>query len=192
MAIDRRIIRTRSMLHKALLELIMKKGYDAVSIKEICDTANVGRTTFYAHFPSKDALKRSGLEHLRKMLIDRQEVTAIKPGERYHIRLAFSLPMFEHARDHLHLYRALIGSHGGAIALDTIREIIADRVRVEFTESINRKQGSTPRELIVQFVVGAFMAVLRWWLDNGATIPVSTVDACFRKLAMDGIASAEN
>ena len=191
MAIDRRVTRTRSMLHKALFSLIMEKGYDAVSIKDICDAANVGRTTFYAHFPSKDALKRSGLEHLRKGLVDRQKAAIIQPDENQQIRLGFSLPMFEHARDHLHLYRALIGSRGGAIALDTIREIISDLVRDEITESSDTSKAAVPRELTVQHVVGAYMAVLSWWLDGGAKMPIGQVDAHFRQLAIYGAASAD-
>src|SRR5262245_27379569 len=69
--IDRRVARTRGLLHQALLSLIMEKGYDAISVEEICERANVGRSTFYAHFTSKDDLKRSGLGHLRREILDR-------------------------------------------------------------------------------------------------------------------------
>ena len=64
--IDRRVARTRGMLHEALLSLIIEKGYEAVSVEDICERANVGRSTFYAHFTGKDDLKRSGLGHLRQ------------------------------------------------------------------------------------------------------------------------------
>jgi hypothetical protein len=50
--IDRRVARSRDMLHQALLILIVKKGYDAITVEDICETANVGRSTFYAHFTS--------------------------------------------------------------------------------------------------------------------------------------------
>ena len=63
---DRRIIRTRGVLQHALTSLILKKGYEAITIQDICDEANVGRSTFYAHYTSKDDLKRSGFERLRK------------------------------------------------------------------------------------------------------------------------------
>src|SRR5262245_45123225 len=57
--IDRRVARTRAMLHQALLALIMEKGYEAISVADICERADVGRSTFYAHFTGKDDLKRS-------------------------------------------------------------------------------------------------------------------------------------
>ena len=66
--IDRRVARTRAMLHQALLSLILQKGYEATTVEDICEAANVGRSTFYAHYTSKDDLKRSGLESLRRLL----------------------------------------------------------------------------------------------------------------------------
>ncbi|RTM09235.1 MAG: TetR family transcriptional regulator [Hyphomicrobiales bacterium] len=73
-AIDRRVARTRATLQHALISLIPKKGYEAVTVEDICDAANVGRSTFYAHYTGKDDLKRRGLdEHLRALLAPRQK-----------------------------------------------------------------------------------------------------------------------
>jgi AcrR family transcriptional regulator len=49
MKTDRRVQRTRELLQKALIELISERGYDALTIQDIVDHANVGRTTFYLH-----------------------------------------------------------------------------------------------------------------------------------------------
>src|SRR5229473_6946476 len=97
-AIDRRISRTRMLLQHALNSLILKKDYETITIQDICDAANVGRSTFYAHYTSKDDLKRSGFEHLRKELVDRQRSAQAAPGDIRDRSLGFSLPMFEHAR----------------------------------------------------------------------------------------------
>jgi AcrR family transcriptional regulator len=131
--LDRRILRTKAMLQQALNSLIPKKGYEAITIKDICEAANVGRSTIYAHYTSKDDLKRSGFEPLRKLLIDRQRAaltTARGDGSR---SLGFSLPMFEHARDHRDHYRALVGSREGTVSLATIRKILSDLARDELT-----------------------------------------------------------
>src|SRR5882757_3277602 len=95
-AIDRRSLRTRAMLQHALNSLILKKGYEAIAIKDICDAANVGRSTFYAHYTSKDDLKRSGLEPLRRLLADRQRQALAAPGDMGDRSFGFSLAMFEH------------------------------------------------------------------------------------------------
>lgn len=65
---DRRSQRTRQALGDALVELMMEKGYEAVSIKEIIERANVGRSTFYTHFTDKDDLFVSQLDRLIDLL----------------------------------------------------------------------------------------------------------------------------
>jgi len=47
---DRRIGRTRRLMHEALMALIVEKGYEAVTVQDILDRADVGRSTFYAHY----------------------------------------------------------------------------------------------------------------------------------------------
>lgn len=190
--IDRRIPRTRAMLQHALISLILKKDYEAITISDICDAANVGRSTFYAHYKNKDDLKRSGLDHLRRQLVERQRDALAANGEIRDRSLGFSLTMFEHARDHLDLYQALVGSRGGAIALGTIRQILVDLVRGELAVTVDEfadgnSVGAIPRELVVQHVVGAYMAVLTWWLDGGAKLSPQQIDAMFRRLAIEGI-----
>lgn len=187
--IDRRIARTRGTLQHALTSLILKKGYEAITIEDICEAANVGRSTFYAHYTSKDDLKRRGLdEHLRELLTDRQREALATPGDRRTRSLGFSLTMFEHARDHLELYRALAGGRGGDVSLGSIRQILSDLVRAEMAATVDRNSAEAiPREFVVQYVVGAYMAVLTWWLDRGAKPSPAQVDAMFRRLATDGV-----
>ena len=186
--IDRRVARSREMLHRALLALIIEKGYEETTVEDICERANVGRSTFYAHFASKDDLKRRGLEHLRRELIERQR-NASSLADTNVRGLAFTLTMFEHAHDHIHLYRALVGSRGGAVALTTIRQTLCEIVRGELAQVRGKDPHGTPRELAVQYIVGAYTAVLTWWLDGGAKLPPERIDAMFQRLATDGIAS---
>src|SRR6516164_9340157 len=181
-SIDRRVARSREMLHQALLSLIMEKGYEPITVEDICERANVGRSTFYAHFTGKDDLKRSGLGHLRQELLDRHR-SASASEQSSAGPFGFSLPMFEHARDHMNLYRALVGSKGGAIALDTIRQTLCEFVRGELAKTEGKDTNRVPREFVVQHIVGAYMAVLTWWLDGGAKLPPERMDAMFQSLA---------
>jgi AcrR family transcriptional regulator len=185
-SIDRRVARTRKTLHHALISLILKKDYDAITIEEICAAADVGRSTFYAHYTSKDDLHRSGIEHLRRALVDRQKETQASRLEGG--GLTFSRTLFEHAHAHKDLFRALAGSRGGAIALASISKIIADVVRGEFAASAaSNGADAVSREFVVQYVVGACMAVLTWWLDKDAKLPPQRVNAMFQRLATEGI-----
>jgi AcrR family transcriptional regulator len=176
------------MLHHALLHLILEKTYEAISVEDICESANIGRSTFYAHFTSKDDLKRSSLEHLRRQLLDRYRTSAAaRPGAG---PLAFSLVMFEHAHDHMHLSRALVGSKGSGIALDIVRQTLCEFLQGELETAEDKDANGVPRELVVQHVVGAYIAVLTWWLDGGAKLPPQRIDAIFRQLTSEGAASS--
>lgn len=189
-AIDRRVPRTRAMLQQGLCALLRKKRYEAITIGDICTAANVGRSTFYAHYKSKDNLKRSGLDSLHGVLAQRQKAARRDPGDVRDRSFDFSLSVFEHARDHLDHYRTLVGGRGGAVALAKLREMVTDLVRRELAVMITRRSTEDiPREAAVEYVVGAYMALLTWWLDNGAKVPPQRMDAMFRHLTTQGIAA---
>ncbi|WDI31977.1 TetR/AcrR family transcriptional regulator [Hyphococcus flavus] len=184
-AVDRRSARTRQSLHDALYSLILEKGYDGVSINDVCAAANISRSTFYAHYANKDDLKRSGLDKLRQTLAHQQ--CSDSPASK-HDSLKFSLAMFEHARDHIGHYRALADDRSRDVVLGYLRGMLADLVRRELSfQSKDAAPDTVPPEFKVQFVVGAFMAVLVWWLDGGAELPPCEADAIFRRLAEKGL-----
>src|SRR5204863_8154645 len=101
-ATDRRVQRTRQLLQDALISMMIEKGYEATTVQDIIDRADVGRATFYAHFADKRTLLTSRIEDLRATLSERQRSVraALGRGEPG-CELAFSLPMLEHAREHL-------------------------------------------------------------------------------------------
>jgi hypothetical protein len=126
---------------------------------------------------------------LRKQLVDRQKEAQATPGDIKDRSFGFSLTMFEHARDHIDLYRALAGGHGGTVSLGQIRQILSNLVRNEFAATTSKNSADiVPRELVVQYIVGAYMAVLVWWLDGGAKLPPKQMDAMFRRLVTVGVA----
>ena len=69
---DRRVQRTHHLLNHALLSLIQEKGFEALTVQDIIDRANVGRSTFYAHFADKEDLFLQGFESLSAELKERQ------------------------------------------------------------------------------------------------------------------------
>ena len=175
---DRRIQRTRKLLQDALISVVVEKGYDATTVQDIIDRANVGRATFYAHFADKATLFHSRLEDLRSFITEQQR--------RAPARLGFSLVILEHAGSNLPVWRAIAGRESGAFALQRIQRLIADLAEIDLTTHAF-KGTAEQRELAVQYVAGAFMAVLTWWLDRGARLAPVDVDAVFRRLVLRGL-----
>src|SRR5262245_58497391 len=98
--VDRRIQRTQQLLRAALMSLIQEKGFEALSVQEIIDRANVGRATFYAHFDSKEDLLASGIEGLRASLRERQRQALSSAATADERLFAFSRELFTHADEH--------------------------------------------------------------------------------------------
>jgi AcrR family transcriptional regulator len=189
--VDRRVARTKTMLQDALIALILKKGYEAITIEEICEAANVGRSTFYSHYTSKEDLQRSGIEnHLRRLLVDRQRKALAAPDDSQARRLGFSLTIFEHARDHRDLYRALIGDRSGG-APSNVRQMLSDLVRIEIGTTVKNSTDTVPRDLIVRSIVGAYLAALTWWLEGDAKQSPGEMDATFQRFMTAGIIAAQ-
>lgn len=170
------------------MSLILEKGYEEVTVAEICDSANVGRSTFYGHFTCKEDLRRHGVDHVRQAIVHQHREAVSENGDLHCRPLAFTLTILEHARDHLDRHKALVGSDGGSVILATIRQTLSDLVRDELASRAEKDSvDAIPRDLIIQYVVGAFMDVLTWWLNGGAKLSPEQVDVMFRRLATDGI-----
>ena len=183
---DRRVQRTRKLLQEALIALVLEKGYEAVTVQDIIDRANVGRSTFYAHFLDKQHLFLSGFEQLREFLAQ-QHAVASAEGER---KLSFSLGMFEHVQGYLRLYRALVGKQSGAIVAEHMQQMITDLVRDELAALTPLDATPIPRELVVQYIVSAFLGLLIWWADHEGPYPAAQMDAFFQQLTLPGVFAA--
>jgi len=186
---DRRALRTRQALHEALIQLITERDYETISVIDIADRANVGRSTFYAHFTDKDDLLRSGTMHFRDMLLRDHAARRRTDGPDTPL-LSFSRFMTEHLQERRQLYRALKRGRAGPIIWDAFRLYVAELVRADLTARAKRSTKPHETELAVQFIVGAFMSILVWWMDRGAKEDPAEIDRLFTRLAMEGFGSA--
>ncbi|WP_412537768.1 TetR-like C-terminal domain-containing protein [Longispora sp. K20-0274] len=93
--------------------------------------------------------------------------------------------MFRHVHAHQHLYWALIGKRGGTLMLGWFREILTELVAEEL--DTGRAPDAPPLDVVVQFVVGAYLSLLTWWIDNGAHASPEEMDRHFRALATSAV-----
>lgn len=183
--IDRRIQRSRTAIEDALLKLIREMGYNAITVEDICKEADVGRSTFYAHYTGKDDLKRQSIDKkFRRIGSDYADVT--RPSGSSQSPFGFTLSFFAHAQERSDLYRALVAKGGIEVTLEMIRASLTRLAREDIAAQ-NKTLSQGDRELAAQFFVGAFIAVLRSWLDSGAKLSPEAVDAQFRRYLAGGL-----
>jgi AcrR family transcriptional regulator len=184
-SIDRRVARTRNLLQQALFRLTAKKGYAAITVEDICHEADVGRSTFYTHYPDKDSLRKATIAEHTKAL---QARTAERRLDRHADGFSFSGPVFEHAHMARETHTALMGGKKREMP-DEIREWISGQVRRELIGMPAGPRGGMKLEIATRFIVGAFFEVMHWWLEVESKLSAAEIDHMFVRLASQGVAA---
>jgi len=185
---DRRVRRTRELLRRALLSLIQEKGYYRITVQDILDRADVGRSTFYAHYQDKDDLLRAGFEDIRAELAAERDAAEKGAGRKVEF-LQPMLVVFQHVGRHRDFWEPLSRKGGADLVARILRESVSDLVREHFRSQFPDAQGNqTQLEAAMQFVIGACMGLVSWWLENDV-IPYSAeeIHSIFRRLATQGV-----
>ena len=188
---DRRIQRTKGLLHGALAALIHEKPYEDIVVKEILNRANVGRSTFYTHFCDKDELL---LSCIHDMLRPAQPAGSGRAPTKPHERIVwFSLPIFDHIETHRRTGQATMGPRGQWAMHEHLRhaitELIEDEVRTALRRTSRAARHASP-DLLVRWIASTFVLVLNWWLESDSPLPAREADSLFRGLIEPSLAKA--
>ena len=145
--VDRRIQKSKKYLSDAFIALILEKGYEAVTVQEIIDRANVGRSTFYAHFESKEQLFFSLLGTMNEK---------IKDG------IDFEM-LFNHCADNFQIAKAMLGKKGGDLIIGHIRDVMSLKIAKDLKRDSSK---SKSEQLKIYFTSEALSAALVSYLTN--------------------------
>jgi AcrR family transcriptional regulator len=184
--VDRRIERTRLALREALTSLILEKGYEATTVQDILDLANIGRSTFYSHFRDKDELLVSGFEQFQRTVEEFDARFHTNPGAEKPVqKYPPTLSLFIHAKENHRLYKAMLGSELVQRYLyKLITQIAGRHIKALIPAG---KKTPVPQELIVHFLVSAFLDVLGWWVNHDIPCSPEEIFEFYHRLALPGI-----
>ncbi|HKA60451.1 MAG TPA: helix-turn-helix domain-containing protein [Gemmatimonadales bacterium] len=171
---DRRAEKTERSLRDALHALIGEKPYERISVREILGRARVGRTTFYAHFRSKDELLRNGLDDVIGFSAPRSI-------------LSFSRPIFEHHARHRARAGARLTARAQARLHRRLQGLLEDIIVQRLHLNEGRRSSTMPARLVAQWVAATFIVVLNWWIESGAALSPAEVDGVFRALTVPAL-----
>ncbi len=187
---DRRAQRTRELLQKALIELIGEREYDTLTIQDIVDRANVGRTTFYQHYNSKDDLFMS----CHETIIGELHLGALHPLSREEL-LSLELPAeMGSAYQHLEEGRALLYPifHGkdSALILRQIRDRSAREIEMNLRSVFTEADSAVPLDMLANYLAGAQIALMQWWLEKRRSHGANTLALLLHRMQRAAIHEA--
>jgi len=184
--VDRRIERTQQLLTDALVSLILEKGYEAVTIKDITERANVAYVTFFRHYKEKDELLVKMLEGVVEGLATVMD--EINPGHEL-LDHAHSVQegylIFKHAQQHSRLYRILLSSPGAASIVKRVKTTIA-RTIIEKCNVLYEDGASIPIEIFANHSATALLALIEWWLEHDMPYPPERMAEIYSQLVVEG------
>ena len=160
---DRRVRRTRRALRDALLELTLERGWDEVNVLDVCERADVARSTFYTHFADKEDLLLSGFDDLRAAL----RATTGQAGRDASPVLGFLTGLIDHAREYAKLFRALVGKLAGQVAQKGFRRFVFDLVREDLLAAFPQDPGV---DAAARYVSGGISELLIWSVDSRSAL----------------------
>lgn len=166
---DRRQKKTRDAIFKSFTKLLSKRNYNNISVKDIIDEANIGRTTFYAHFETKDFLLKALCEELFDHITD----TAMGlPNEHYHYNCDCSSDsVFLHLFHHLSLddgkITELLASENNEIFLRYFKSNLKKLISTQYDSKVISKSSYIPEDFIINHISSSFVETANWWIHGG-------------------------
>lgn len=167
---DRRRQRTRQLLRDALMELIVEKGYESISIQDITERADVARPTFYFHYTDKEDLLFNSLREIydemmrSAMMMEDDEVLA-----------CFTDPDkvddmdFEHVARHRAFYSVMLSKKGSIAFLMQVISYLGVSMQQHIVGALAEPgvKLRVPAPAIGAFVAAGQIGLIDWWLREG-------------------------
>lgn len=181
---DPRVKRTRRGLREAFVRLILKTGYDAISIQDIATEAQAARITFYRHYRDKEELLTDCLNVLYEELAARTEKAS---PQRILEGYSPVRVLYEHIEEEETLYRILFSSRGTQTVIERMRHHLAVTALATMEQSGRKPHGEIPLEIIAYHVASAQIGLAIWWLDQNKPYPADYMARISLWLTLTGL-----
>ena len=161
---DRRQQKTRQAVFEAFTGLLEKKNFTKISVQEIIDAANIGRSTFYSHFETKDDLLRAMcteiFDHVFSEDLTRERTHDFSRQEKdIHGEITHIL---YHLNDNRIYIRSILSCESGEMFMMFFKEYLAK----VFDGELDRHPTDVPRDYMLNHMVCDFAETVRWWMKH--------------------------
>lgn len=161
---DRRQQRTRSAIFKAFSTLLEKKNFNNITVQEIIDEANIGRSTFYAHFETKDDLLKVMCTDIFSHVFS-DELMSEKTHDFSGVNNGFEAKITHilyHLKDSKRDVVGILLCESGELFMRYFKEYLSEM----FSKYLNQIKANAPDEFLLNHLVGSFAEAVKWWIKN--------------------------
>ncbi len=159
---DRRVKYTKMVLKESFINLLEKKNISQISIKEICEDADINRATFYSHYSDQyDLLRKIEDELLDNVKSHLSEFDQLIDSQ---YAVAITEKIFEYIRENAKLCKLLLSERGDFNFQKRIMMLVYDKIITEITE--NSKISKEDAEYVYSFTITGCVGLVQKWLDD--------------------------
>lgn len=174
---DRRQQKTRQAIFRAFSSLLERKNFGNITVQEIIDEANVGRSTFYAHFETKDDLLKAMCTDIFQHVFSddlKQESNHdfSHAGHDFEKEITHILYHLQDSRKNL---KGLLACESGAIFMKYFKGYL----REMFPAYVEKRHYQAPAEYVLDIAVCSFAETVRWWITENEEYTPEQVAAFF-------------
>jgi AcrR family transcriptional regulator len=178
---DRRVLRTRDKLGDALVKLMLEKPFDEITVQNVLDRAEVGRSTFYAHYSDKEDLFVSDVEDFFSMMSTLLTRSNASPQ-----RIVPMREMLAHLADVREFVAALVSSGKVRDVFELGQGFFARSIK-ERLQLAGVRIESTELDAYAQAMAGAMFSQVMWWIDHKTGLSPDAMDAIFHRIVWSGL-----
>jgi len=194
---DRRVRRTRSALRAAMQDLMAEKGYEQVTIEELTERADIGRTTFYLHYSAKQDLLLEQFDELLDQLVGQLSDIPLSSWSRQgkvlptedHPGRPICL-IFQHAATNEELYQIVLQGEGVDQVSERLQTMMTNAVNAYLHHKLGDKSEKMtlefPVDLFGNYFAGAMLGVIKWWLEAGRPYTAEEMEDIFFQMFLPG------
>jgi len=166
---DRRTQKTRRAIYEAFSTLLNRKAYSRITIQEIIDAADIGRSTFYAHFTAKeDLLKEVCTELFARHIFPSAPLPAAEGDTQR--ELENLQQMMSHILEHLamekKMIRGILSSEVRGYFLTCFQAYIDEFTQRYILTGEKEQSLSVSADFFRNHISSSFMGTVQWWFDH--------------------------
>lgn len=175
---DRRVKYTLMVIKESFVRLLRQKPISKISIKEICEDADINRATFYAHYLDQYDL----LRQIENELIDgiNHYLNSYDFKGKMDAPVEMLEKILEYIKKNSGLFDLLLNSNGDIQFQQEVTKIIGEQ---HFSSIAEDKEDS---EYMFLFFASGSIGIIKKWLKDGMKKPTREMAELILKIAIDG------